>query len=404
MALITLNQPVQYPGVVRGTANSPAVASMTGISAAGNATVMVCRAMKTISGLAQIEWLVNTFTSNAVIDVRIETVLTSTGVNSGTLLNTAGSGSHLITSTITGSGWQISLLSNSVGLNQGDVFAVEFLWQSGNISLGRVSNFSTNIDAAPYIIQNGTKTNYGGAAMILALSDGLGGYLPIPGTVPPVTAVANTTFNNVSNPASRALRFQLPFAARLDGVAVDVLSLGGNFNIVLYDGSGTSLFSQFVSGGTIWTGGTPGMAQIYFATPQVIPINTTRYISLEPQSAVNSQMTVLTLNGAGLTSSMPGGSQFFAATRTGQGSGAFTDSSATYNMIELLLTQFSDNVSSGGTGGGIICGDAGGPMRAEMEGGPLLLGALGAAAAVEQNPTLSRRVLMGISQFWRGQA
>lgn len=382
--------PFPWPAVHTTASAGISTGGMTALTGAGNYTAIICQAQVAMS-ISQIEFAIGTFTSTGTCTVGLETV-NGSGLPSGSAYG--GSTVSATSGNITTVGqWLVTALGGAGTTVVGDFFAIVIRWVSGSFAVARVTNASTPFSGAmPYVVQNGTPSSMGSFHMMVAAGDGTN-YLDIPSIIPCVT-VTSTGFNNVASPNEIALRFQLPFKARLLGGGFYQNGAGGNYMLNLYD-TGTTVLTGTAQPGVNQSGsGNMGYTSTFLASPQLITPNTTYRLAMTPTSATNVSRTTYNLNSAALLPAMPGRAQCYYSTRNG---GAWTDDTTKVPLAYLILDQLSNDAGGGG-GPGIICGDASHYLRAEN---PLILGSIGAAMLAERNPSVSRRMLFGMRDIAR---
>jgi len=218
---------------------------------------------------------------------------------------------------------------------------------SQNGSTGRAGNIFS------YITANLTgayaKQVTGIPLLYLQYDDDSTAYMP---WVWPFSAVTSTLWNNTSDPAERALRFQVPFKCTSGGAWLDLGNSGntGAANLVLYASDGTTVLLTEALDPDIRVS-TYGYGFVWFSSEVTLSPATTYYLALDPTSATNTSYNVWTVPAIGAWDQTSCGQACYSVYRTTQGSGAWTEETTKRPMMGLIITALDDGAS---TGGGVL--------------------------------------------------
>ena len=158
-------------------------------------------------------------------------------------------------------------------------------------------------------------------------------------------------FGSGSTPDERALIFQVPFKASLKGaeVMLNAVASGDDFEVVLYsDPLGTPTVVETITADPDIIGSTAGLYKVSF-TAYTLNINTNYAIAVRPTTTNTiglNQMDFLAANDRIPTML---GTNWSLGTRTDQ-TGAFTQTTTSIPIINLVIDKFDDGVQTGGSG------------------------------------------------------
>jgi hypothetical protein len=170
----------------------------------------------------------------------------------------------------------------------------------------------------------------------------------VPGTMP-MNAIAGAAFNNTSS-AKRGLKFTPPMNCRAIGLRFWAVSSVGDFNAAIFDSSGAALSSSSTAfDGDQNANLTGGLTYVYFTNPVTLTAGTAYYAAIEPSSATNANMPVITLPTSDYFTSTPAGS---TAIYSAFATSAWTDSTTQLPVLDVIIDQVDNGAGSGGGGGG----------------------------------------------------
>lgn len=355
MTLVTLPSPFAWPGIVGQMSGGPSLGSSSSLTAAGHYIAYVFCAKESMT-LANIGFRSSVASGSPTMDVRIETVDTSTGFPTGALWST---NTNIVTSTLASSTWNLLTLTSSASIAAGQLFAVKLAYAAGtSININTLNNLTNFVQTSlPYQVTNTgspARALLGNAAADIALGSSSTSFYEVPGTIPVITASAGS-FNNTSS-AKRGLRFTPPMNCRVIGIRFYDSSSTGDFNIDLYDSVGTTLITSTAISGNVNAASANAPITAYFGTPQSLTAGTTYRAVIEPTSATNVNVSTLQLPSASYRGASPAGTTALYTTYAGSWVDSATD---TIPLLDLIIDQVDDGTGSGG-GGTTVVGVIGG--------------------------------------------
>jgi hypothetical protein len=337
--LISLPAPWRYPSsfITNGTVGSTNVGTL---DAAGEYTAFLftARQAMTISHVGVYAGV----SGSPTADVRIETVDMTTGVPSGTLWDTD---TNIVTGTLV-SGNNLVALTASATIAIGDQVAVKVAYNSGtSLNLSYSNSMVGTSSNSPYLV-----TYTGGAAakqavpskLVMSLGSSTTAFYSVDGLIPAVPA--NMVWDSGDSPVTRGLRFQLPFAARVCGLALFCGNDDGAFDYALYDDAGATLeTASFDPDFRIDT--TSGMIECIFDAPVSLDADTWyRAAVTATTSGTDTRMYTLTLPSLNYRTAVAWGENAHYATFAG----SWTDTATAVIPLVCLLIDQIDN-GGGGT-------------------------------------------------------
>lgn len=295
--------------------------------------------------IVKVHYYVPTFTSNSTIDVRLETVSSANGHPTGTLLATNTNGSDSVTT----SGWRTVTLTAQAVVTAGDIFAI--VLSQGTPGVITAGYYSGMIGGFAYVSTNAgagyTKSQAWAAWGALEYDDGIfketNGLLPFKG-------VTTTAFTSASSPATRALRFSLPFPTRLRGFWVTgSVTASATVTFRLYDSDGTTVLRTITYDTDNNALAALGCRQFDFTSDVNLLKNTYYRISISPDTNSYSQYE-FQANTAALMDAYGIGQTGHLSTVSGTPSaeGDWTQTLTTVPIMGLVLSGADDGVSAGG--------------------------------------------------------
>lgn len=323
--------------------------------------------------ITDIYFLMATVTTGSTVDVRIESV--SNGRPSGSLL-AANTNVTVVIANGDDNVWKTATLTSAASLNMGDEFAIVIVNSSGTPNMQFVAGssswgFSSRNAHYPLCLQDtgggtwassGVGGTNGGFNWIVDYSSA--GIVPMPCLWPVNGNGTITAYNSGTNPDERALRFQVPFKCRVVGARIGMFNgaAGSDFTVSLWPASSTTdsdvLASQVLDGDNTISTTTDGFVDVFFNTAVTLTINTTYYLGVRADTANNIGLGEFTHAGSG----QPSGAivangvstALYLSTRqwTAGSAGAWTDTTSTLPLINLIIDQLDDGASVGGGSGG----------------------------------------------------
>lgn len=174
-------------------------------------------------------------------DCRLETITTSTGINSGTLLGTNSNGADPIADTDDNDQRRVAL-TTPVAVVEGvtDIAFVLNAPGSGTFNVQLATLGGDFVNKFPYCLTNGTKTL---RVPVLAFEYDDGEVYAPPGCFP-CEVIGSTTFNSSSNPDERGNKFQYPVPVGIDAVSIlGDPTAGGTFDIRISAADGSEIMT-----------------------------------------------------------------------------------------------------------------------------------------------------------------
>lgn len=287
-----------------------------------------------VSGtVSKLAFYVNSVTTSATLDARLETVDLATGAPSGSLY-AAGANANF-TPTV---GWTTVTLGTPAVVTAGDLVAV-LIGATGaatSVGFGDISTSDSNeqyplpMRWAPSVWSKRSERPN------CALEYNDGSYAAIAG-VYAVSAVTNTAINTGTTPDEYALKFQLPFKARVSGFWV-YLDGDGDFDVRLIATDGTTVLKTVSFDKDVRFNGAAGLYSSLFPSGQALSLNTDYYLSILPTTATSITLARFTYPSAAVMAAAEGGVNFREATRAD--AGAWTENSLIRPLAGLIFDQF----------------------------------------------------------------
>jgi len=349
MAMTALPAPIALWDL-SGHMPSPTLAT-TGfvIDAASEKAGLIMLAPKT-GNISKVGFYVAAHTSNATLDVRIETVSATTGLPTGTLFGTNTSGTAATTAT----GWYESTLTASAAVTMGDMVALVVAQPAaspGNCSIGDLANWfgsgsGTGIPfGANYVSSWAAAASYRRPLIFPVYDDATYGFCPLN---MPITAVNNAyTWNSSSTPDEVGNRFNLVVPTRIVGARVFMNPAGDSrdFSLRLYNNAGTQLATRTFDSAQ-YAGATYLWGDFLFAAAVDCSAGVHRMTILPTTTSNNGSGHVTISSATGARYAMPGGNDAYWTERTDAGS--FSDTNTRLMHLIPLVQGFDDGAGGGG--------------------------------------------------------
>lgn len=185
-----------------------------------------------------------------------------------------------------------------------------------------------------------------GSVQVAAIEYSDGSFAYIPNTFP-ATTQASITIGSASTPDEIALKFRLPFPARVSGWYL-AGNIAGDADIVLYDSDGTTVLETQSIDKDIRASAANLTAAGTFATARTLTANTFYYLAFKP-GATNCFPFFFTVDatpGAVILNQISGGQDAHWAQRTD--AGAWTPDTLKRPVMGLILDGLDDGAGVGG--------------------------------------------------------
>jgi hypothetical protein len=321
------------------------------IDAADEKVAIICQAPKTGS-IRKVIWRTGTVTTGATLDVRIETVSTSTGMPTGTLWGTNTNGSQVVSA---GSTVYETQLTSDASVTKNDIIAIVIANPSvsfGNMQIVSLAGYS-NTGNFPYMATyTSSWSGYSGTyqlVFLLEYSDGSYAYQPHNSFA---SSITSTTFSSSTNPNHRALRFRLPCKVRVGGLWAQA-DMDGDMDLLLvadnWDGTNGNALARVVLDKDIRYG-TSARAGRYMLTSSVeLAADTTYRVVIKPTTTTSLTSYHYSLgSNAQFAVTEMGIEAYLSTANNPTGSESWTDTTTARIMAGLILDGFDDGASAGG--------------------------------------------------------
>ena len=365
----------QWPRQLRSAGNAGTTGGATSITLDSTADQMawVGKARFTDS-LPTIYFRTGTVTTGADVDVRIETV--SNGRPTGSLW---AANTNIVVTIADGDDnvWKTATLTAAASLVMGDEFAIVINSSAGtpnlilvgtalSFDMGGVGQYPIRLvnTGAGFAVDN---SNIRAWEWVVQFSSA--GVSFIQGLCPSNGNIAITSYDNATATNERGLRFQVPFKMRCVGARVHIgnVEAGGDFTVSLWDATGDTdaeaLGQSVIDGDSVSATTTDGYFEVYWEAPTTLSINTTYYIGVRADTANNIALFEVDTAGTGATANaikaLPAEStELYLATRAWSGGtgGAWTTTTTTMPIIELIFDQLDDGAAASGGNANILGG------------------------------------------------
>ena len=197
--------------------------------------------------ISKVAWLWGTSVPAGDGDVRIEGVSTVDGEQDGTLIDASATGAFTLDGSEDNT-WFTVDLDGDVAVTKGQVVAVVIKSDDTTgyaFSTVKFNNASTWQCSRPYIVNSGGSKIAGAPVVGIEYDDGSYGYI--------LGCTTNTiwekaTYSADSTPDENALRFKLPFKARITGIWTDseIDGTSNGFTIKFYDANGSTVLTSLL--------------------------------------------------------------------------------------------------------------------------------------------------------------
>lgn len=318
--------------------NGLAYGSMA-IDAANEKVAMILQVPKS-GTISAVGFRTGTVATGATVDVRLETVDTTTGDPTGTLVGTNTNAALVITNTDDNVWFEVTLTAGA-SVTKGDFVAVVIVNPAvsfGNININRMSS---TLGVFPYTDHFTASWSRSNAAPVTLLKYNDGSYEAVPGTFP-YKNVTVATVSSSANPDEIGNIFQLPFPVRVTGFWY-IGEIDGDTTFNLYDTDGTTvLLSMNVDAnlrGVINT----GPSYYYFASTATLAKDVDYRLTVAPGATI-IEINSFEVASASVMDALPLGQKFRRTHRTD--GGAWTDVATERCLIGLLCDAADDGVSA----------------------------------------------------------
>lgn len=278
-------------------------------------------------------------------------VSATTGLPSGTILGATNNAFVTYAHTVT-TGWKSTNFGETVTVTRGQVIAcvidIPSFTASDSVSITGLE-FWVNC-GLPYGV-SATSTKRSDRLPIIGLHY-TDGYVPLGPSFPAILAATSVTYKVDTATADEwGLAFQVPFPCKLNqATALLGVQAGADFEVLLYDGNGTTVLDTVTHDGDVTQGVGTIAYHFTLAADVTLVANTVYRVTIRPTTTNTVTFAYFTFNSADLMSTMPGGDNCYMTSQINQG-GTWTDyNSGTFRRprMSLHFTAFDDAVSAGG--------------------------------------------------------
>jgi hypothetical protein len=309
------------------------------LNAAG-ASVAYVGQMPSTQTISRVVFRVASATTGCTALVRLETVDTSTGLPTGTLVHANASVSQVITSGA--ANYEVAYTPFEV--TRGTLFALVIAQSSGTPAALRFAFFfdDNHGSGLPYCLDSGVHS----ATIAPCFGIGISGSAVPLRHMWPITDAALETYNSGSTPDTRGNKITISAKVRVCGLRVWA-DLDATAKAILYGADGSTILASADLFTNIPpdTGAWPNDA-LFTSAVELTP--GTYYIAVEATSGSNIGLAVITLYDSTWRAGSPfGGAEvvYSTCTQTPASTGSWTDATNKQAMISLLIDGI-DNGSS----------------------------------------------------------
>lgn len=355
-----------FGGYALVPSNTPDWTTATSVllDAADEAIGFVFQAQKTAT-VRKIGFTLGTVTTGATLLARLETVDTSNGNPSGTLVGTNTSASVVVADT-DDNVMKLATLDADASITAGSYYA--FVVKNPSSSFGNLSVVAnwrapaaTTWCGPPYGKQYlgsppsswaGFSNNYGGLCLYIEYSDGTtdpwGWY--------PAAATSNVSVGTAAGAREAGLYFSLPFKASISGARMTFNRNTTDGQVILYDSSTTALATVDIDKDVVG-GNSYGTSWVSFSSPVTLSANTVYRLALKSNTSTTWTVYTHTFLSTDVMRSLDLGTNACWTQR--DSTGAWAETTTRLPFIQLLLSQFDDGAGGGGPVGSMMVAGGG---------------------------------------------
>lgn len=371
--------PVPRVGTIQYLTNAANVGTMDaaneGIAFLGKLRILDGSASKTFSSAGgKIHFLCGASTTfaNAGTTMRVGVQDTTQASGSVSPDNTFDVYDDLVggTDTLTSSAINTATMSSgSKSISNGAKLAVVFLLTArGGTDSVKIAGFGSSLvyqsfpgtkgttDASAWSVVSGVLSATSMPVCLIEFDDGTFGVFEHAFWAP--AADTTTSVTSASNPDEYGMRFTVPFRCKLVGVEFPVKpstgALSGTAGVLrLSSGAAASpslVTSEDIDGYEIQANsGSSIMSCLLFSTPQILVPGTTYYLTFRANTTMTWVFHRLVYPAAGQLAALPFGTNAYQVSRDAStdGTGAFTEDTASIVPVTLMLSQLDDGFGTG---------------------------------------------------------
>ena len=338
MALVPAHSRFSWPlsRFMPGAANPPNLTTWQTLDAAGEYASLVLQADQAMT-VSHVAFRNGTATGSPTLNVRIETVDTTTGQPTGTLW---APNTSINTGVLASNAFGTYALTAAASIAVGDVFAIKLAYSSGtSVIVQQVTNVQQS-SARPYYATSigGTAAKAIASGLVMALGSSATSFYEVP-QLYPFSSVSFSAFNNASS-AKKGARFKVPFRCGCVGIRISQGTAVGDFNIILMDDSGAELANSSTAIDANRRLNT-GFYPLWLRFDNAVPLspNTWYRAVIEPSTATNARIDYFILPSSNFQSAWPGGGDFYM---TEFAAPTWTDTVTQIPELDIIIDQLDD--------------------------------------------------------------
>lgn len=349
MALVDIGGNIPYPGPPVGMAGAPTFANLS-TDAANEKAAFVFQAPKTGS-IDRIGFKTATVTTGGVSwDIRLETVNTSTGFPTGTLVGTDTNVGKTIASTDDNTWFEVTLTS-AASVIEGGYYAIVIAAPSSGSFNANFSYFADGFGGGfPCALLYTTSwalSASGAPQFSVRYTDGT--YPPISGVFPIVGSTTNV-YNSTSTPNVYGNKIIMPFKCKIDGFWIWG-DFDGDYMVNLYDSNGATVLVSGSGYAAIPATTSTSFNYGKFLTSYTLEKNTLYILGVAPSSASNVSIYSYDFYLSGVRNQYKQGSGIFLSTaKDPTGIANWTDNYSGILALGLMVNQLDDGTPAASSG------------------------------------------------------
>lgn len=353
MALQSIGGEIIWPGYSAPSGSS--LTTLTTLDGAGDLEGFVYTAKEDMT-ISHVGWRSGTATGSPTVEIRVETVDSATGLNTGTLWAT---NTNVTSGTISSNTWNLHALTASATITKGQSFAVIVKYASGTsviVSYPNRANITHYTVTNPYRLTN-TSGVTASSAVTVQLAMAVGSSATTFYTIPqllPISATSTTTASSSGAIRAICLRFQVPFKCRVIGMRWCDASpaLTDDYTIGLYTGVTTgstelsSSLTAFPDSYRAISGSSVNVS--HFDNSITLDPATWYRAVIQADTTGGPQIYNFSIPSADYSEALPQGAYAYLGTR--DSGGTWTDYDTIIPNIDIIIDQLDDGASAGGGG------------------------------------------------------
>lgn len=341
MALVQLPQKIMYPDSALCANGAPAFTNAN-INTIGYGVgfIFTVDVNDTITKIGFRTGSINAGT----LQVRVETVSATTGLNTGTLWGTNTNGTVAVVAADDNKWFEVTLTSPAT-VSIGDTVAV--IVQADTSSIGSMSSGSGQFNSSGISFPTSILNNTGAWAIVqrwasISVCYGTSGYIPINGGMCfPASAYTSRVFNNTSTPDVYGNTITMPFSCTVSGCWVTA-DIDGDAVFKLYDTDGVSVLTSVSIDADIGATSNPTRTFLTFDSSVNLLAGNTYFLGIEPSTATSITTYECTFNSSDIKKMIIDSSMETCSAKDPSGTGDWTVDSASWSIMGLIISHIDD--------------------------------------------------------------